>query len=327
MECIGVPQRGLFLAAEYTAWNSNKKNGFDALTGERNENMKQRLFTTALLLALQTATATAQTPESFFPHGVGDRWDYWHSAFGYRSSVLTRDSIAPDGSHHLFYNNYDQPEFSIDTVYNVIWGPRATNGGSLLYKLAADSGEVWSLRPPPNFGGWAWVARVDSTFVFSHPTVVKVFRYNPQHPDTLGWNYYLEERHLASRFGLVYYYTEPAWVEYLVGCVIAGDTFGTLVSVPGFEEPLIPLEPQLRQNFPNPFNPTTTIEFQLPHAAIVSVRVYDLLGRVISTIVDGRVPPGLHRVRWDGSEFPSGVYLLRLSTPQGIQTRKMILLR
>ncbi|MDA0875291.1 MAG: T9SS type A sorting domain-containing protein, partial [Bacteroidetes bacterium] len=54
--------------------------------------------------------------------------------------------------------------------------------------------------------------------------------------------------------------------------------------------------------FPNPFNPTTTIEFSMPQAAGVTVRVYNVLGQVVKTLVNGTLPPGIHRVQWDATD-------------------------
>jgi len=184
---------------------------------------------------------------------------------------------------------------------------------------------VWSLRPPPNFGGWAWVASIDTEIVFSQSSVVKTFRYNPQHPDSLGWDYYLEERRLATGFGLIYYYTEPSWVQILLGCIIAGDTFGNLTSITQIAT--LPSNYQLKQNYPNPFNPSTTIEFELPEAVYVNLQVYDILGRLVTTIVEGRQVAGLHRTVWDATGMASGIYFIRLTTPNKIQIRNAILMK
>lgn len=79
------------------------------------------------------------------------------------------------------------------------------------------------------------------------------------------------------------------------------------------------------QNYPNPFNPTTLIEFELIQDSDVEVRVYDLAGREISVIHKGFLNKGVHQFTFDGSEFPSGVYLYQVTTPLSSQTRKMIL--
>ena len=81
----------------------------------------------------------------------------------------------------------------------------------------------------------------------------------------------------------------------------------------------------LGQNYPNPFNPTTLIEFELIQDSNVEVRVYDLAGREIALLHKGFLNKGVHQFTFDGSEFPSGVYLYQVTTPLSSQTRKMIL--
>lgn len=94
----------------------------------------------------------------------------------------------------------------------------------------------------------------------------------------------------------------------------------------------IPKDFSLRQNFPNPFNPTTIIQFGLPVSSHVMLKVFDLLGREVKTLVDGERGAGFHQVRWDGMDVlnkatPAGVYLYRLVAGRYVQTQKMILVR
>ena len=70
---------------------------------------------------------------------------------------------------------------------------------------------------------------------------------------------------------------------------------------------------ELFQNYPNPFNPTTTISYQLPHDAKVNLRIYDILGREVATLVDENRPAGYHEERWDASRFASGMYIYQLT--------------
>lgn len=108
--------------------------------------------------------------------------------------------------------------------------------------------------------------------------------------------------------------------------------YRSIVTVVG-DIPQPPQEFSLYQNFPNPFNSTTMIEFSLPHSeAEVNLTVYDVLGRKIITLVDVSKPAGKCRVEWDGRSqegcsVASGVYICRLSTGGEMRTRKMILSR
>jgi hypothetical protein len=280
-----------------------------------------------LLALFPPSSVLAQTnPLDFFPHHIGDRWDYQDINTGQiYSMILTYDSIGADGSHNLFYNNFTSyPLYRIDTAYNVFWIPQDTLLNFLRYKLPADSCEAWTLRPSPNFRLWAWVASVESASVFFKPTVVKIFRYDPGNPCSLGS---LEEDRLASGFGLIYTWREPWDIRYLRGCIIQGDTFGIITSVVEQIADVIDSSFSLHPNYPNPFNAETNIEFTVPVAEYVSLRVFDILSREVALLYEGRLQAGIHRVRWSTGQIPSGVYLLRMSTQHGTQARKMILMR
>jgi len=181
--------------------------------------MRHPFLAIAFLFATNFVVALAQPSKSFFPYHVGDRWDYRDLNSGQVSSKrLTRDSVGSDGSQNLFFNDATDPEYRVDTAFNVFWYPQTPSVNYLRYKLPADSCEAWTIRPFPNYGFWAWVATVDSAIVFSRRTVVKVFRYAPGIPCSLGS---LEEDWLAAGFGLIYTWREPNDITYLQGCIIA----------------------------------------------------------------------------------------------------------
>ncbi len=100
------------------------------------------------------------------------------------------------------------------------------------------------------------------------------------------------------------------------------------------DEPFeLPEQFVLRQNYPNPFNPSTTIEYEIMEATVVTVRVYDALGRVVTTLVNGTMQqPGTHQVQWDGrtasgAQLASGGYFYSLETPEFRQVRHMTLVK
>jgi hypothetical protein len=83
----------------------------------------------------------------------------------------------------------------------------------------------------------------------------------------------------------------------------------------------------LNQNYPNPFNPVSTIQYDLPKSSEVSLVVYDILGREVAGLLNGYVEAGHHQIQWDGREFPSGIYIARLMTPEYSKSIKMVLLK
>jgi hypothetical protein len=126
----------------------------------------------------------------------------------------------------------------------------------------------------------------------------------------------------------------------MIAAVYKGGVLKTaeiITAVP--EPPGIPPGPFLAQNFPNPFNPATTIAYAVPVRSRVTLRVYDVLGRISETLVSDEVPPGEHRIVWDGGGKPSGVYFAAITVePAGTDAalspgaawttvRKMLLMR
>ena len=96
-------------------------------------------------------------------------------------------------------------------------------------------------------------------------------------------------------------------------------TEGSLARVPG--------SAQLLPNYPNPFNPATTISFSLPEGATADLRVYDCLGRAVALLAEGHFPAGEHSARFDASALPSGIYYARLTHAGSVLTRRMVLVK
>ncbi|MGD8779699.1 MAG: T9SS type A sorting domain-containing protein [Ignavibacteria bacterium] len=94
----------------------------------------------------------------------------------------------------------------------------------------------------------------------------------------------------------------------------------------------LPKEFTLNQNYPNPFNPETTISYQLPEESKVTIKIFDILGREVQTLVSEQQEAGIYKHKWNASKFASGVYICRLiaetnSGEQKIFRKKMLLLR
>jgi aminopeptidase N len=97
-------------------------------------------------------------------------------------------------------------------------------------------------------------------------------------------------------------------------------------------EDLTTIRFELEQNYPNPFNPTTHIQFSVPGAhqpsgQFVSLKVFDMLGKEVATLLHATINPGRYTVHWDAGTLPSGVYLYRLQAGQFVETKKLVLLK
>ena len=88
-----------------------------------------------------------------------------------------------------------------------------------------------------------------------------------------------------------------------------------------------PLQFSLSQNYPNPFNPSTVINYQLPVMSHVTLKVYDVLGREVKTLVNEREGAGTHATTFEAASLPSGVYFYRLQAGSFVQTRKLVLIK
>lgn len=89
----------------------------------------------------------------------------------------------------------------------------------------------------------------------------------------------------------------------------------------------IPQLYSLQQNYPNPFNPSTTINFQIPQNSFVNIKIYDVNGRELLVLINENMQAGKHKINFDGSNLPSGVYYYKLSSGNFIDTKKMVLVK
>ena len=106
----------------------------------------------------------------------------------------------------------------------------------------------------------------------------------------------------------------------------------------GDQLPSIPIAFELSQNYPNPFNPSTTIKFTLPSpedggsTLPTSLKIYNVLGKVVRTLVDEPMTPGVHHKIWDGrddqgNQVASGIYFYRLRASEFQDSKKMVLMK
>lgn len=89
----------------------------------------------------------------------------------------------------------------------------------------------------------------------------------------------------------------------------------------------LPESVKLNPNYPNPFNPATTIPYELTEDAEVKLTVWNMIGQKVATLVDGLVEAGSHEETWNASNMPSGIYIARFEVGSKVFTRKMTLIK
>lgn len=93
------------------------------------------------------------------------------------------------------------------------------------------------------------------------------------------------------------------------------------------EDTSIPIEYGLSQNYPNPFNPATNIKYSVPEISFVTIKLYDVLGNEVTTLVNEEKEAGNYKIDFDGSRLSSGIYFYKMQTEKFVEIKKMILLK
>jgi len=263
-------------------------------------------------------------------------------AFAVSDPILT-ELIYDDGIPEVFYVvdfAYNGNKFGLRyspaqwpaKVYRV---KAMTNNGNkpILVSIHADSGGIPGRQLTGQYPGESHqTAGVDSFIVTipatDPPTITTgdfwvVLSYLPTSPDApgIGGDYTppIDQR-------TMYFTNASGWVllpnaDLIVHAFITGQTVGV------DEREGLPVEFALHQNYPNPFNPSTTFSFTIPHSSFVILRVFDLLGREVATLVNQVKEPGRYTVSWDAANAASGVYFYKLVAGAYTSTQKMLLMK
>ncbi len=149
------------------------------------------------------------------------------------------------------------------------------------------------------------------------------------------WGFYEKSLHysmytvssITDSIGMTFYEYELSPTYDLRGAIINGVEYGIVTGIEGTPGVIHPNSFVLLQNYPNPFNPTTEIRFQIPGYSLMTLKVYNVLGEEVATLVDEAMQPGEYTVGWDASQLPSGIYFCRLQASSAVLTKKMTLLR
>ena len=141
----------------------------------------------------------------------------------------------------------------------------------------------------------------------------------------VGYDNVFTTEMIADKYGLISFWTESPQ-RYLTGAIIDGKKYGTIVSVEK-ETNTQPDDYKLENNYPNPFNPTTTIEYHLSRGNYVTLKIFNILGKEVKTLAEGYQQKGKHKITFNARNLPSGVYCYTLYSNFGTITKQMLLLK
>ena len=282
---------------------------------------------------------------------------------GFEDWLTVGNCIEPVG-WHSFYSLFDSTGNYCPVTRSTDHYPESV--GNYSVRIANDT-TIWNTGVEPGrFLGWGmlFTTKLNDKPLFpitGHPTsLCGYYKFLPQNGDTMNINIYLFQNgsemfgaHLISNasvadwtsFNIIFpNYTNAdsarmtlsAATEPKDGGGILGNSvlyvdnlsFDSLItSVPEETADRMPGTFLLSQNYPNPFNPSTTISFDLPKTSEVTLKIFNILGEELTTLVSGKLTAGTYSYEWDGSNVVSGIYLYKLEAEGYVKTKKMILMR
>ena len=141
-----------------------------------------------------------------------------------------------------------------------------------------------------------------------------------------GTTWLRSETHTHNTFYNICFPTiSTGWVVGENGSILKTTEGTTRVTPPANKTALSPSGYRLDQNYPNPFNPETAIRFSIPQKDHVTLKIFDLLGREVATLVNGPREAGTFQILYHAGNLPSGIYFYRLEATEFVQTRKFII--
>jgi len=136
-------------------------------------------------------------------------------------------------------------------------------------------------------------------------------------PAPATWTY----SHTFTAAGNNPYYCEPHLSMGMTGTIIVQNPVGVS------DQEMLADQFELEQNYPNPFNPSTRINYSVPSASFINLKVFDILGNEVALLVNEEKPAGEYQLEFDASKLTGGVYFYQLNTNSFVDTKKMILLK
>ncbi|MEL6823887.1 MAG: T9SS type A sorting domain-containing protein, partial [Calditrichota bacterium] len=268
-------------------------------------------------LILFSSFLKAQEP-FYFPLNEGDRWYYTATQDPMiRTLENPGDTLLVNG--HRYFHTWEYYRQQGDSVFKIdTWN----NYEHLVFNFAAQEGDTiyQKVFSPDTFVVILTNILISNGYLGDNRRVYSFIS------KTTGFNEHGTYYSVMDSIGIVSYGDFIAGGITVLGAEINGQEYGTITAVEP-EIAIYPTEAILHQNYPNPFNPITTISYSLSSAADVTLSIYDLSGRKITTRVNSIQQAGEYRINWNAENAASGVYVYQLRTGDMVQQKKCILLK
>ena len=275
------------------------------------------------------------------PLQVGNIWQFYDAEYNtYANTKVVQDSIINGKQYYkkIYYQN------NPPTTNFVTWERNDTTSGvsfMLDFEDVNNNGDFFEELPLDSLENKYWTRYATYKYSFQQPNPFSFF---PGEKTVLvgdtNWvsidgdtvisrEFQIEElfwwEMIIEKFG-IYAYSLESPIRGCTGAIINGKQYGTIVSVYDNSE-RTPTDFFLKNNYPNPFNPSTTINYQLPEQSFVSIKVYNMLGETISVLKNEYQNSGSYSLEFDGSDLPSGTYLYKIQAGSYYEVKKMLLVK
>ena len=274
------------------------------------------------ILVLAHTYLTAQVVTNVAPLKPGNKWIYYSKVLfqGKIKMYEVKDSVKIINSIPFYYVTGDGNSALLNNGFYARHDESMPDSLYKYFKINPKLGDEWQ-QNLANIGTTLYSTIIDtfSAPVFNKSTLI--FVVDRTDSGVVGSREYWTEE-----FGLLNGLYEQA-EDILKGCVIEGVVYGDTTTVGISDEEKLPTEFVLYQNYPNPFNSNTVISWQLAGGSNVELKIYNLPGREIKTLVNQYFSPGKYNVTFHADDLPSGVYFYRIITDNFSTVNKMIYLK
>ena len=263
--------------------------------------------------------------QGYFPLQAGNQWD-----FG--------DIITPGYQYLFSIKVLGDTLMSNSKTYAIVFDPYHNSGDHISYKRQEGS-ILYDYTPTGDIIEHDFTYKNGDTtarYPTGNDTIITVVfvGFGEQFGRNLKfWNYEKKTIHnigyehrwwtITDSLGYTFFGVMGNY-SYCMGIKIDGQIYGTITQV-SVEKEQLPNQYHLFQNYPNPFNPATKIEFETPITSFITLKIFDFLGRELTTLVSEELEAGHHSRIWNASNYSSGVYFYSLQSGKYSQTKKLIL--